>query len=203
MDAPRRLPDSLLTPGLTDAGDAGLAARLERWAADARVDEAARSRSRERWLRRQAEDETSVAGVAADLRDAGTPVTVGTSSGRRHAGVVRAIGEDFLVVGPAAGHSPEVVVALAALESVRTLPGAPAVVGDRPAEASLRLIDVLVGLAEEREAVQVVVLSGDVASGVLAAVGQDVLTVRSTGRPSTVAYVPIAAVAEVVVGEWD
>ena len=94
-------------------------------------------------------------------------------------------------------------MALAALESVRTLPGTPAVVGDRPAEAALRLIDVVVGLAEEREAVQVVALSGDVAGGVLAAAGQDVVTVRSTGRPSTVTYVPMVAVAEVVVGEWD
>ena len=46
-------------------------------------------------------------------------------------------------------------------------------------------------------------MSGDVVAGVLAAVGQDVLTVRSTARPSAVAYVPLAAVAEVVVGEWD
>ena len=52
-------------------------------------------------------------------------------------------------------------------------------------------------------AVQVVTVSGDVVAGVLAAVGQDVLTVRSTARPSAVAYVPLAAVAEVVVGEWD
>jgi hypothetical protein len=34
----------------------GLAARIDRWAADARVDEAARLRARERWLRDQAEE---------------------------------------------------------------------------------------------------------------------------------------------------
>lgn len=186
-----------------DVGGGGMAARLERWAADARVDEAARARSRERWLRRQAEDETALAGVAADLRDATTPVTVGTLSGRRHAGTLRVVGEDFLVVGPASGRGPEVVVALAAVESVRTPPGVPAVVGDRPAEVAIRLVDVVTGLAEEREPVQVVAASGDVVGGVVAAVGTDVLTVRSTTRPAGVTYVPMAAVAELVVGEWD
>ncbi|MDD9370873.1 MAG: hypothetical protein PV358_12220, partial [Acidimicrobiales bacterium] len=192
MDTPPRLPDSPLAPGVVDVGAGGMAARLERWAADARVDEAARARSRERWLRRQAEDETSLAGVAADLRDAATSVTVGTRSGRRHAGAVRVVGEDFVVVGPAAGRGPEVVVALAALESVRTLPGVPAVVGDRPVEVAVRLVDVVIGLAEERRPVQVVTVSGDVVGGVVAAVGLDVLTVRSTERPASVAYVPLA-----------
>lgn len=203
MDTPRRLPDSLLAPGLIDTGGTGLEARLERWAADARVDEAARARARERWLRRQAEDETSLSGVAADLRDAATPVTVGTSSGRRHAGAVRVVGADFLGLGPAEGRGPDVVVPFAALESVRTLPGVPAVVGDRPVETASRLMDVLIGLAEERQAIQVVAGSGDVVGGVLAAVGQDVLTVCSATRPSTWAYVPVAAVTEVIVGEWD
>ena len=53
-----------------------LAARLERWAAEARVDEAARTRSRERWLRRQAEESGTLAGVLADLLEAGRAVVV-------------------------------------------------------------------------------------------------------------------------------
>lgn len=203
MDRPPRLPESLVAPGLVGADGGGLAARLERWAADARVDEAARVRSRERWLRRQAEDETSLAGVAADLRDAATAVTVGTRSGRRHAGVVRVVGVDFLAVAPAAGRGPEVVVALDALESVRTLPGVSPVVGDRRVDVAARLLDVVAGLAEEREAVQVVTASGEVLGGVVAGVGRDVLTVRTGTRPSAVVYVPVTAVAEVVIGAWD
>ena len=203
MDQPPRLPESLVAPGPVGTGDGGLAARLERWAADARVDEAARVRSRERWLRRQAEDETSLAGVAADLRDAATAVTVGTRSGRRHAGVVRVVGADFVAVAPAAGRGPEVVVALDALESVRTLPGVPPVVGDRRVDVTARLLDVVAGLAEEREAVQVVTASGEVFGGVVAALGQDVLTVRTGTRPSAAVYVPVTAVAEVVIGVWD
>ena len=200
VDLTPRLPESLVAPGLIDAGGEGLAARLERWAADARVEEAARARSRERWLRHQAEDETSLAGVAADLRDAATAITVGTRSGRRVAGVVRVVGADFLALGPAAGEGTEVIVALDAVESVRTLPGVPAVVGDRHVGRAVAFLDVLIGLAGEREVVQVVTASGDAVSGVLVAVGQDVLTVRTRTRPPAVAYVPTAAVAEVVVG---
>jgi hypothetical protein len=117
--------------------------------------------------------------------------------------VVRVVGADFVVVGAPAGRGAEAVVALAALESVRTLPGAPAVVGDRPVEVGVHLVDVLAGLAEEREAVQVVAASGDVVGGLVAAVGRDVVTVRSTTRPASVTYVPLAAVAEIVVGDRE
>jgi len=79
MEPPQR------TPAGVFGGD--LAARLERWAAEARVDEAARRRSRERWLRRQAEEDATVAGVLADLLEAGRPVTVCSRTGRRHTGL--------------------------------------------------------------------------------------------------------------------
>ncbi|MGH9005512.1 MAG: hypothetical protein ACRDYV_20495, partial [Acidimicrobiia bacterium] len=59
-----------------EGGD--LDARLQRWATEARVDEAARRRSREWWLRRQAEEGATLAGVLADLLEAGTAVTVHT-----------------------------------------------------------------------------------------------------------------------------
>jgi hypothetical protein len=39
--------------------------------------------------------------------------------------------------------------------------------------------------------------------GVVAALGQDVLTVRTGTRPSAAVYVPVTAVAEVVIGVWD
>ena len=37
---------------------------LRRWAADARASDAASARSRQRWLRRQAEEESTLAGIA-------------------------------------------------------------------------------------------------------------------------------------------
>ena len=47
---------------------------LRRWAADARASDAARARSRQRWLRRQAEEESTLAGIALNLAERGTAV---------------------------------------------------------------------------------------------------------------------------------
>ena len=177
----------------------GLTARLERWAGDARVDEAARRRSRERWLLQSAEEGGTLAGVLADLAERGVAVALRTSAGRRHGGRVRAIGADFVALDTVA--SGEVVVALAAISSVRTRPGhAPA--GDRPVHSDLRLAEVLAGLAAERERALVVGIDGDAAAGTVRAVGQDVVVVRVDGDGLSVAtaYVPLAAVGEVVIG---
>jgi hypothetical protein len=177
-------------------GDA-LAARLERWAADARVDEAARLRSRERWLRRQAEESSTVAGVLADLLEAARPVVVHTRSGRRHQGVVRALGADFVAVGAAQG---TVLVALAAVASLRGAPGEGSVLGDREvAAARVHLADVAAGLAAERARVLLVTTDGEALAGVLSSVGRDVALLRGTGDPPTTCYVPLAAVCELVI----
>jgi hypothetical protein len=173
-----------------------LTARLERWAAEARVDEAARGRSRERWLRRQAEEESTVAGVLADLLEAGTGVTVHTRAGRRHSGPVRAMGADFVAL---AGSGGAVLIALAAVASLRTRPGAPGVVGDRAGVGTLLLADVVAGLAAEGERVLVVTADGESLAGELRSVGRDVALVRGGGDPPVACYVPLGAVSEVVV----
>jgi hypothetical protein len=190
----------VLGPARLTGGDGagGLAARLERWAAEARVDEAARARSREWWLRRQAEEESTVTGVLADLREAGVTVTVHTRAGGRHSGAVRALGADFVALA-AAATGQDVVVALAALSSVRTRPGAPVVTGDRVVVATLHLVDVVAHLAAERERVRVVTVGGEAVTGVVRSVGGDVAVVRGVGDPPSVTYVPLAAIAELVV----
>lgn len=175
----------------------GLAARIDRWAADARVDEAARLRARERWLRHQAEEEGSLAGVLADVAERGAPVAVHVRGGRRHRGEVRAVGADFVALRLA---DADVIVALAAVTSVRTLPGEAATIGDRSIATSLRLVDVLAGLAAERAAVFLVMAGGDDAlAGDLRSVGQDFVGVRVAGAPAATAYVPVGAIVEVVV----
>ena len=191
-------PPASAAPVLVD-GATGLAARLERWAAEARVDEAARGRSRERWLRRQAEEEGTVAGVLSDLAEAGAPVTLHTRSGGRHGGAVRAVGADFVALGPDGGRGSEAVVALRAIASVRTLPGVRGVVGDRRPVATLQLADVVAGLAAEREPVRIVTDDGEAIAGVVRSVGRDVAVVR--GDPPGTGYVPLDAISAVVVGE--
>lgn len=200
VDHPGPGPDAD-APRLSPGGE-GLGERLDRWVAEARVDEAARARARERWLRAQAAEESTLAGVLVDLQEAAAPVTVHTAAGGRHRGTVRAVGADFVAIGAArrTGRSAgEVVVALGAVVSVHGRPGAPGVVGDRPERRTARLLDVVVGLVAERERVQVVTAAGEALVGTVAAVGLDVLTLRGTGAPPAVVYVPLAAVAEIAV----
>jgi hypothetical protein len=174
----------------------GLAARIDRWAADARVDEAARRRARERWLRHQAQEEGSLAGVLADVAERGAPVALHVRGGRRHRGKVLALGSDFVALRSA---DADVIVALAAVTSLRTLPGEELTIGDRSIATSLCLVDVLAGMAAERAGVLLVLADGDDAvTGALRSVGQDVVGVRLAGAAAVTAYVPVGAIVEVV-----
>ncbi|HLM64643.1 MAG TPA: hypothetical protein VK306_10130 [Acidimicrobiales bacterium] len=192
-------------PGSLSAADllgADLTARLERWVGEARVDDAARQRTRERWLRQAAEEGGTLAGVLTDLGERGTPVVVRTTGGRQHRGRVRTIGVDFVALSTAA--VGDVLVALPGVASVRTRPGdVPATGdrGDRAARRDLRLADVLAGLAAERERALVVTLDGgDAVAGELRAMGRDVLVVRVDGDAPSTAYLPLSGVGEVVLG---
>src|SRR5215204_2134370 len=90
---------------------------LERWAADARAREAADTRVRERWLRAQAEEEASMAGVLLALAERREVVVITTATGRRHRGAVVGVGLDFVAVEAEAG--PITLVALSGLGDVR------------------------------------------------------------------------------------
>jgi hypothetical protein len=174
----------------------GLAGRIDRWAAEARVDEAVRRRSRERWLRRQAEEEGSLAGVLADVAERGVPVTVHVRGGRHYRGEVRAVGRDFVAVRSAGS---DVMVALPAVTSVRTPPGTAPTTGARTIATPLRLGDVLADLAAERVAALLVTADGDDAvAGTLRSVGHDVVVVRLAGDPPGNAYVALGAITEAV-----
>ena len=192
----------------------GIGARLERWAADARIEAAARRRARERWLRQQAEEEATLAGVLIDLGEQGAEAVVHTRTGRIHRGRVGVVGADF--VGLARSSSPvearggsaaggeEVLVTLDSVTSVRMQAGARLVTGDRPLTSRLSLAEVITGLAAERERVVLVLAdSGETLAGTLQSVGQDIVVVRladgpAGARPPT-AYVALAAIVEVVV----
>jgi hypothetical protein len=199
-DRPDRRLDGIVPGAVPRMAGGDLAARLERWAAEARVDEAVRVRTRERWLRRQAEEESTVAGSLANLLERAAPVTVHTQARRQHRGEIRGVGVDFVALG---GLGSEVVVALGAVTSLRTLPGEPAVLGDRAvarSTRSLRLSEVIAGLADEREPVLVVTRDAEAMTGVLRSVGQDVAVLRGAGKPPGMCYLPLAAISEIVIG---
>jgi hypothetical protein len=162
-----------------------------------RVRDAATARSRTHWLVRQAEEDGTLVGVLADLAERGEPVVCVTGTGRRHVGVLEALGADFVALRGAAGGT--VLVALGALAQVRTQPGATAVSGDRPVRVERRLAEVLADLVGERPDVVVGTGAAEV-RGALRSVGRDVGTVRVDGRPGALAYVAVGAIDEVRIG---
>lgn len=192
-------------PDEADVGDllgGELGARLDRWVADARVEDAARRRSSERWLRQQAEEEATFAGVLLDLAERGAFVAlhVGTAVGRVHRGHVTLVGQDFVRIEvPGAG---DVLVAWKVISSVRTDPEDAAVTGDRTARSQLTLAEMVTGLAADRERALFFPLDGRApVCGTVRSVGQDVVVVRlddgGSGTGGT-AYLPLAQIGEVV-----
>ena len=169
---------------------------LERWAADARTREVADARVRERWLRAQAEEESSLAGVLLALAERRETVVLTTVAGRRHRGVVSGVGRDFAALQSTAG--PTTLVLLAAVGDVRAVGDGPRA---RPAATGaggalgVGLADVLAQAAGQRPRVSVQAGAAAVV-GDLRAVGSDVLTVRADGDAGVV-YVGLGSVSEV------
>lgn len=178
--------------GGTDA----LARSLEQWAADAMVDEAARQRTRQRWLRIQAEEEASVLGALVDLAERGRSVVLDVGDNRIRGAVV-GIGADFLAVRSDRGQ--DVLVRTEAIEVVRAEPGAHAVVGDRATLVEVTLAAVVGPLAAERTEVVVRTRSGQVVRGELRSAGTDVVRLRADGDPPSPVWVPLDAIDLLVV----
>jgi hypothetical protein len=126
-------------------------------------------------------------------------LSVGTSAGRRHHGVVHVIGADFIAVRLASG--AEVLLAISGLGVVRTAPAVEPALGDRLVATELRLADVLAELAADRERVLLVTTTGeDAVAGQLRGVGHDVVVVRTDGQPPATTYLPLAVIGEVTIG---
>jgi len=176
-------------------GGDGFARALERWAGEALVDEAARQRARQRWLRAQAEEEASLVGTLLDLAERGRSVGLDVGAERVRGRIV-GVGVDFVALR--SDRDQHVLVRTAALDVVRAEPGSPAVVGDRTAVVDVDLAGVLSPLAAERPEVLVRTRSGTVVRGELASAGTDVVRLRIAGDPPAPAWVPTGAVDVVV-----
>ncbi len=179
--------DALLASGLS----------LSAWVATLVADEAARSRARTSWLRRQAAEEGSFAGALVDLAERGTSVVLHLHNGHRHRGTIVVVGRDFAALRTPGGR--DILVAERGLASVRTLPGHAMSVGDRPVLTDLTLTETLGALADERA--RVLVIGHDVDDGVageLRSVGTDLVIIRLDGAGGT-AYVSSASVLELSV----
>lgn len=169
------------------------------WIAGVLVDDAARQRTRARWLEQQAAEEGTFAGVLTDLAERARPIVVQLNTGRSHRGTVTMIGAD--VVGLRTSLGREVLVRQAAIASLRTLPGEPPTVGDRHVAHDLTLGEAISALAEHRTRVLLVGTDpAQAVAGELRATGRDVVTVRLDGAGGT-AYVAVASLTELSVFE--
>jgi len=164
---------------------------------ESRAGEARAARNRERWLRQSAEEGAELAGTLVDLAEHAALVGLATVAGRRHHGVIVAVGGDYCVVRAAGGN--EVHLRLDALTTVRLHPGEHhgAATGDRAVAGEQRLVEVLARLAGERRRASLVTVSGETVAGELRSVGTDVVTLRLDGGGTC--YVAAPAVTEAAV----
>lgn len=180
--------------GVLGGADA-LTRALERWAADALVDEAARQRTRQRWLRLQAEEEASTLGTLVDLAEQGRPVVLDVGD-HRVRGVIVGVGADFLALR--SERDQDVLVRTAAIEVVRSEPGGRPVIGDRAVLVEVALDGVVGPLAADRPELLIRTRSGQVVRGELRSAGTDVLRLRTDGDPPSSVWVPLGTVDLVV-----
>ena len=181
--------------GLGKGGQGGdeLVAAFARWAADERINDAVRERSRERWLRQQALEDATLAGILTDLAERRSEVVVTTRT-RQVAGRLLGVANDFLVLEDR--ERAGVLVATGHLAGISPLAGDarfsdPS--GDRSPPLSLNLLDALVMLAADRSPVRLGLTDGEVVLGDLMAVGRDVVTLRGPTRRANL-YVPLGAI---------
>ncbi len=179
---------------MDDLGVDDLVADLTRWLADVRVDAAAASRARERWLRQAAEEEAMFAGILLDLAERDISVVAAVAGNHSHRGVVRAVAEDFCALRTVDGG--DVLLRYDGISSVRPHGRPEGHTGDRAQALDMTFNEAALALAGDRPRILVIALDGTGLSGELRAAGRDVLTLRLDGESRATSYVPLASVAE-------
>ncbi|KAA0232635.1 MAG: hypothetical protein EDR02_16665 [Actinobacteria bacterium] len=172
-------------------------ASLTRLMSEARVTEAGRSRARRHWLGQQALEETTLLSTLVDLAEAGTNVVVHTAGGRRRAGLVVAVGTDFVALRN--GGNCLSCVSFSGIGAVRTKePGSRAHI-ERSAQLGTDLRTALADFAADSlEAIIWLSANAEPIRGQLRAVGTDLVMVDTQlGREHC--YVRVASVEEVSV----
>lgn len=165
---------------------------------DAAVHEAIAARTERRDRLQRATEIATWTGTLRDLAERAVPVVVRTSGDRLHRGTLAAVGIDHLAVRLV--NDTVVLVALDTVRSVRPEPGrlAPIATGDRARSQDRTLVDALGRLVDDRR--DIVIALRDVADlqvGQIVGLGEDVVTMRFEHGT---AYLPLAAIREVIVG---
>jgi len=164
--------------------------------AEGSVDAAARARTRQRWLERQAAEDATVSGVLTDLAERGCPLVLTTATGHRSLGRVVAIGVDFVVVRET--RLGDVMIPLSRLATVKAAPGEDAPTGDRPLGFEIMLADALVELAADRPVVLAAVGSEEI-RGELRSAGFDVAAIALDGPRRELVHISMATLDHLVI----
>ena len=182
---------------------------LARWAAEERVDEAARRRAAQRRHGEAEAAAATVAGLLQRLAEGARTVLVDTVAGNRLKGRVAAVGVDFCVIAAA---SNQAIVPTAAIAAVGEAPGSGEATGDSPpfgseppfednsGEARPTFCEALAALATERPLVQIAA-GGRHWRGRLVSAGADVVSVAAEpgSSGSAVSHIAIAAIDHLVI----
>jgi hypothetical protein len=164
-----------------------------------RLATAVEARSRERNHRRRAEELATWIGLLYDLAERDVPVSVRLVSGAVRRGFLVAVGLDHVVLRFTTGGLG--LVTLDQVACVRPEPGGevPAATGLRDASQDRTLLESLEHLLAGPEAVALGLRgSPEPLLGTLVALGEDVVTLRRLGGDGGTTYVPVSAIAEVV-----
>jgi hypothetical protein len=167
-----------------------LLASLAGWAAEDRASEAARRRSRRRWLSRQVAEAATLAGVLLDLAERRAPVTIDTVGGS-HDGQLVAAATELCILRTSAQDA--VLIALPAVIAVTSDLIVP--VGDRTPPLELDLAAALSALAADRPTVRLELLGGKRVAGMLDTVGVDLISLELGPNPRRTALIPLDAVS--------
>jgi len=168
-------------------------ARLERWAADARVGRESRRRRTRRDLHDVAASDSTVEGLLVDRAERGDAVAITTVTGSTHRGRVVATTPDAVVL-----ETPALtIVAMNAVATVAGDHGSPAVASPRRATADLGMESMVAALAGEGARVRISHGGDGRTSGRLQGVGDGTATLIADDGSYTV--VVVERVVDVVI----
>jgi len=169
-----------------------LVAAFTQWAAGERASASAENRAKERWLREEASASANWRGILVDMAEQAATVVI--AFGRQKCtGRVVCVARDFCVVQQTAGRPALLPLSgMSAVWPERSGGGAPA--GDREPKLALSLVGALAALAEDRVPVALTLEDGVHLDGVIATVGEDVITLRIEGTNRRFAHVRLASV---------
>jgi hypothetical protein len=162
--------------------------------------DAVTERERERGRRERAAEVATWEGTLRDLAERGMYVVVRTAGDLVHRGVLLAVGIDHVAMRLANGAT--VLLAGDTVCSVRPEPGstAPVAMGDRERSQDRTLVETLALMIEDGPELSLGLRgAADPVAGTILGLGEDVVTVRMSGGDRPVAYVPVAAIREIVV----